>query len=377
MEDKFGLSRELEELKARNLYRERRLVQGLRVFCSNDYLGLRNHPEVLEEAERVLRSAGLGSGASQLVSGYTEHHRNLEEKLAEFKGAPCCVLFGSGYLANLGTIGALLGEKDAVFSDELNHASIVDACKLSKAQKFIYKHLDYSHLEELLRKHRRHYRRCLIVSDSVFSMDGDVADVKVLKRLAQDYECMLMLDEAHATGTVGSTGRGALEFFKEAWEDHVIIMGTLSKALGAYGAFVCGSKLLCDYLVNKARSLIFSTSLPPSVCAGARKALEVLEREPQRVNQLRSMEERLVGMLRHAGYGVLYHRTPILPVMTYSESRALELSKEFLEKGIFVQAIRYPTVPEGRARLRLTASLSYTEEDLSALEKALKSPSLR
>ncbi len=373
MKDKFGLLRELEELKALHLYRERRLAQGLKVFCSNDYLGLKGHPEVLEEAQRVLRSCGLGSGASQLVSGYTKYHRRLEEKLAGFKGTPCCVLFGSGYLANLGTIGALLSERDAVFSDELNHASIVDACRLSKANRFVYKHLDYLHLEELLKKHRKGYRRCLIVSDSVFSMDGDVADVRVLKRLAEDYECMLMLDEAHATGTVGETGRGSLELFRERWEDYIILMGSLSKALGAYGAFICGSQPLCEYLINKARSLIFSTSLPPSVCAGAQKAVEVLEREPQRVSWLRRMEERLVNMLGGSGYEVLYHLTPILPMITHSESRALELSKGFLEKGIFIQAIRYPAVPKGKARLRLTASLSYTEEDLFALERALKS----
>ena len=362
---------DIEHLKSLSLYRERKLVEGLKVLCSNDYLALRKHPEVIEESIKVLKEEGLGSCASQLVSGYTKYHRALEEKLAEFKGAPSCILFGSGYLANLGAISAFVDEKDIILSDELNHASIIDACRLSKANKFIYKHLDYDHLEEILKEHRKNYRRCLIVSDSVFSMDGDIADVRVLKKIAREYDCLLYLDEAHATGTIGETGRGSLELFGEEWEDYVVIMGTLSKAIGAYGAFVCASQAICNYLINKSRSLIFSTSLPPSVCAGARKAIEIIQREPERIKSLRGMEERMYSMLKDLGYEVYYSKTPILPIMVYSESKALSISSCLMEKGVFIQAIRYPTVPFGRARLRLTASLSYTDEDLTALREGL------
>ncbi len=355
---------EFASLRAKNLYRQRYLREGLLDICSNDYLALRDHPEVIEEAIRVLKEYGLGSSASALVSGYTKYHRDLEDKLSEFKGASCCVLFGSGYLANLGTIPALVGEGDLLLSDELNHASIIDACRLSKAKVLIYRHRDYEHLEDLLRSHRKDYKRCLIATDTVFSMDGDIADIKTLKGYAEGFDCMLYLDEAHATGVLGPSGRGGLEAFEERWEEYMVLMGTLSKALGSYGAFVCGSEVLCEYLVNRARSLIFSTSLPPSVCAGARKALEIIQREDWRVRKLKDQAEKIYRRLSMLGLEVFFHGTPILPIMVYEEDKALELRDKLLERGILLQAIRYPTVPKGKARLRLTASLRYTEEDL-------------
>ncbi len=361
------LRTELELLKEQSLYRRRLIREGLIDFCSNDYLGLKEHPEVVEEVIRVLKEYGLGSGASQLVSGYTKEHKALEEKLSEFKKVPNCVLFGSGYLANLGTIQALTSDKDLILSDELNHASIIDACRLSKAKVLIFKHRDYSHLEELLKAHRKDYRRCLIVSDTVFSMDGDVADIKVLKKLAKEYDCMLYLDEAHATGVLGKGGRGGLEAFNENWEEFMVIMGTLSKALGSYGAFVCGSELFCEYLVNKARSLIFSTSLPPCVCAGARKAIEIIQKEPERVSKLKEVSEYIFKKLKDLGFEVLYHHTPIIPLMIYDEKKAIHIRDSLFEKGIFLQAIRYPTVPLGKARLRLTGSLRYSKESLDLL----------
>ncbi|SHK54060.1 8-amino-7-oxononanoate synthase [Thermocrinis minervae] len=365
------LWKELRGLKELNLYRQRRLREGVKDFCSNDYLALRNHPEVVEEAIRVLREEGLGSGASQLVSGYSRYHMALEEDLAGFKGTECCVLFGSGYLANLGAIGALVGEKDVIFSDELNHASIIDGCRLSKAKVIVFKHRDYKHLEELLKEHRKNYRRALIISDSVFSMDGDIADLRELNRLAKEYDAILYLDEAHATGVLGTTGKGILEEFSQGWEGHMIIMGTLSKALGSYGAFVCGSKILCEYLVNKARSLIFSTSLPPSVCAGARKALEIIRREPQRIKRLKELTLYVYNRLKELHLDVLFYGTPIIPIMLYEEKKALEVSRALLEDGLFIQAIRYPTVPLKKARLRLTVSLNYTQEDVEILLSSL------
>ncbi|MCX7989684.1 MAG: 8-amino-7-oxononanoate synthase [Aquificaceae bacterium] len=367
------LREETNKLKEQNLYRKRLLREGLKDFCSNDYLALRDHPEVIEEAIKTLREYGLGSGASALVSGYTKHHKDLEDILADFKGLPCCVLFGSGYLANLGAIHALAGEGDALFSDELNHASIIDACRLSRARLFIYKHKDYEHLEELLKKVRKDYKGCFVVSDTVFSMDGDIAHIPTLKRLCEEYECLLYLDEAHATGVLGKSGMGGLEEFGEEWEEYLVLMGTLSKALGAYGAFVCGSEALCEYLVNRARSLIFSTSLPPAVCAGARRAVEILRREVWRVEKLRELSLRLYGELKGMGFEVYYNRTPILPLMVYEEKKAVELRDALLEKGILLQAIRYPTVQKNRARLRLTVSLRYSEEDLELLKDAMKS----
>jgi 8-amino-7-oxononanoate synthase len=368
------IEEELRKIQQQKLLRRRTLREGLIDLCSNDYLGLREHPEVKEEAIRVIKDYGVGSGASALVSGYTTHHKSLEEKLADFKGVPACVLFGSGYLANLGTIPALVSEGDMILSDQLNHASIIDACKLSRAKVFVFPHLDYERAEEVLKENRKAYRRCLLVSDSVFSMDGDIAHLPTLLKLSQEYDCMLMLDEAHATGTLGEKGKGILYAFGIPWQENIILMGTLSKALGSYGAFVCGSQRLVDYLINRARSLIFSTSLPPSLCASAKKALEVLEREEWMVPTLKSLAEDIYRRLSEMGFFVKFHSTPILPIMLYSEERALELAKYLLERGVFLQAIRYPTVPMGEARLRLTASLKYKKEDLEYFYTLLKSP---
>ena len=362
----------LNNLKQEHLFRQRRLREGLKDFCSNDYLGLRDHPEVKEEVIKVVKDYGLGSGASALVSGYTKHHRALEEELAHFKGTPACVLFGSGYLANLGTIPALVSERDLILSDRLNHASIVDACRLSKAKVLVFSHLDYQHAQELLEENRKNYKRCLIVSDSVFSMDGDVANLHKLLELAQEYDCMLFLDEAHATGILGERGKGILEEFGVKWQENIILMGTLSKAVGSYGAFVCGSDRLIDYLTNRARSLIFSTSLPPALCAGARKALQIIQRDWWMVGKVKSLAEEIYRHLSEIGLYVKFHRTPILPIMLYSEEKALRFSKGLFERGIFLQAIRYPAVPKGEARLRLTASLRYSKEDLKHLLDALR-----
>ncbi|MFN3814372.1 MAG: 8-amino-7-oxononanoate synthase, partial [Aquificaceae bacterium] len=358
-------------LKEEGLYRERKPREGLKDFCSNDYLALRDHPEVVEESQKVLKDYGLGSGASQLVSGYTKYHRALEDALTNFKGIPCCVLFGSGYLANL-SISCLVGEEDMILSDELNHASIIDGCKLSRAKVFVFRHKEYEQLEEVLQRERKNYRKCLIVSDTVFSMDGDVAHIPSLKKLAESYNCMLYLDEAHATGVLGKKGRGGLEEFSEEWEEYMIVMGTLSKALGSYGAFICGSEKLCQYLVNTARSLIFSTSLPPFVCAGAIKALKLLERDPSMVQRLKELSLKVYGDLKTLGLHVPFYQTPILPLMVYDEKRAVYIRERLLKEGIFLQAIRYPTVPVGKARLRLTVSLRYKEEDLNLLFSALK-----
>ncbi|EDP74699.1 8-amino-7-oxononanoate synthase [Hydrogenivirga sp. 128-5-R1-1] len=364
--------RELNRLREESLFRERRQIENLKDFCSNDYLGLRDHPEVVGSAVEALKRYGLGSGASQLVSGYTEVHRRLEEELARFKGTPACVLFGSGYLANVGAIPVLSGEGDLIVSDELNHASLIDGCRFSKADRRIFRHRDYEDLERILKAERGKYRRALIVTDSVFSMDGDLADLKALYELSENYECILYIDDAHATGTIGE-GRGSLREFGLPWKEHVVVMGTLSKALGSYGAFVCASAELTELLVNRARSLIFTTSLPPSLCAGALKSLELIEKNPDMVTRLRTLSERIYRELKALPFKVHFHGTPIIPLIVGEEAKALNISRKLLEEGIFLQAIRYPTVPRGSARLRLTVSLRYSEEDLELLIEKLKS----
>ncbi len=365
------IERYLTELNDRNLYRERVLRKDLIDLCSNDYLGLRNHPQVVEEARKVLEEEGLGSGASQLVSGWTEHHRELEEVLARLKGTPSCVLFGSGYLANIGTIPALAGEGDLILSDQLNHASIIDACRLSRAKTIVYRHRDYDHLKDILRKERENYTKVLIVTDSLFSMDGDVADLATIIELSEEFETMVYIDDAHATGTLGK-GKGSLEHFGITFRENIIIMGTLSKAIGAYGAFICGTEKLTEYLINTARSLIFTTSLPPPVCAGARRAVELILENPGWCDELRDLSEHTAKILKVLPAEVIYSGTPIIPIVIGEESKALSLEVNLRSKGYLVKAIRYPTVEKGRARLRLTVSLRYSRKTYEDFAEVLE-----
>jgi 8-amino-7-oxononanoate synthase len=364
------IEEELRDIQKQGLYRERRLLDGLLDFCSNDYLALSRHPRVIEASKKALTLYGLGSGASQLVSGYTQAHRELELALAKFKSTPSCLLFGSGFLANAGTIPALVGEGDLILSDELNHASIIDGCRLSRAERRIFKHTDYESVRKFLEKERHRYKKVLLITDGVFSMEGDIAHIPELYDICERFGCMLYIDEAHATGTIGN-GFGSLREFGLEWKEFVILMGTLSKALGSYGAFVCGSQELIELLVNRSRSLIFSTSLPPSMCAGARESLEIISSEPELIKRLKDMQDRIHNMLLSLGLEVIFHNTPIIPIVVGKEEKSLEIARRLSEKGIFLQAIRYPTVPRGRARLRLTASLRYSEEDLDRLKEAL------
>ncbi len=366
------LEEELKRLKGENLYRKRILREGLKDFCSNDYLGLKDHPRVVERSLKVLKEEGLGSGASQLVSGYTKHHRELEETLARFKGTPSCVLFGSGYMANVGTIPLLAGEGDLILSDELNHASLIDGCRLSKASRVVFRHRDYEQVENFLKRERHRFGRVLLVSDGVFSMDGDMADLKALSDLADRFDCILYIDDAHGTGTVGR-GKGTLEELGLEWKENIVLMGTLSKALGSYGAFVCGSEELTEYLVNKARSLIFTTSLPPAVCAGAVESVRIIEENPEMVSKLRKLSERIYHQLKELPVEVRFSGTPIIPLIVGEERKAVEIAGRLREEGILLQAIRYPTVPRGTARLRMTVSLRYEEEDIELLLEKLSS----
>jgi 8-amino-7-oxononanoate synthase len=378
----------LAELERLGLHRRLRLVsgpQGPRVLldgkpvlllCSNNYLGLADHPRVREAAADAAMRWGVGAGASRLVSGTMTIHRRVEERLSAWEGSEACLLFGSGYLANIGTIGALAGAGDAVFSDELNHASIVDGCRLSRAEIVVYRHLDTEHLEWSLRRHGgdgRHNsdgRRRLIVTDSVFSMDGDVAPLLEIVELAKEYGARVMVDEAHATGALGPGGRGAIAQAGLDGEVDVVV-GTLGKALGSYGAYVCADEEMVRYLINTARSLIFSTAPGPPAVAGALAALELLQERPHRVERLRSAALTLRRALALEGFLVAEQEMQIVPLLVGDEHAAMRLCKEALERGVFAQAIRPPTVPAGTSRLRLATMASHTAEELKLAARTL------
>jgi glycine C-acetyltransferase/8-amino-7-oxononanoate synthase len=363
----------LAELRQAGLHRRLRSIagpQGPRVqlggaevllLCSNNYLGFADHPRVRQAAADAAERYGAGAGASRLISGDMELHGKLEQRLADFKGTEAALLFGSGYLANAGTVAALAGEGEVVFSDELNHASIIDGCRLSKAETFIYRHRDLDHLESGLREAGE--RAALIVTDGVFSMDGDVTPLPDLAPLARRYGCRLMVDEAHGTGAIGPGGRGTVAAAGLSGEVDVIV-GTLGKALGGYGAYVCGSAELRDMLINTARPFIFSTAPPPPSVGAALAALELLASRPGVVEQLRRNAAVMRETLSEQGLDVGGSRTQIVPVMVGDARRTLALSERLLEGGVFAQGIRPPTVPPGTSRLRLTVMANHRTDEL-------------
>jgi 8-amino-7-oxononanoate synthase len=375
----------LAELERLGLTRRMRLISGpqgptvllegkpVLLLCSNNYLGLADHPRVREAAADAAMRWGVGAGASRLVSGTMTIHGRLEERLAAFKGSESCLLFGSGYLANLGVIGALAGPGDIVFSDELNHASIVDGCRLSRAEVVVYRHRDVEHLEWSIRRQsggRDGQGRRLIATDSVFSMDGDVAPLEALAELAQAYDARMLVDEAHAIGNLGPDGRGAVA--EAGLEGEIdVTVGTLGKALGSYGAYVCASAEMIRYLLNTARSLIFSTAPPPPAVAGALAALELLRERPHRVQRLRSNARVLRRALAAQGFPVSDSEMHIVPLIVGEERATMRFCQEAIERGVFAQAIRPPTVPEGTSRLRLTVMASHTAAELGTAAAAL------
>jgi 8-amino-7-oxononanoate synthase len=370
----------LEEIRARGLYRRLRCVsgpQGPRVLldgrpvlllCSNNYLGLADHPRVREAAAEAAMRYGAGSGASRLISGNMTIHRRLEEQLAAFKGAETCLLFGSGFLANAGVVAALAREGDVVFSDALNHASIVDGCRLSRAETFVYDHCDVDHLEWGLQQAEG--RGSLIVTDGVFSMDGDVAPLLDIVELAQRYDARVMVDDAHGTGCVGPDGRGLVA--QCGLEEEVdVVVGTLGKALGSYGAYVLCDTSMAKYLINTARTLIFSTALPPPAVAAALAALELLREQPRRVEKLQRNSRVMREALQEAGMPVADGDTPIVPLIVGDADAAVRASDRALEQGVFAQAIRPPTVPAGSSRLRLAVMASHTKSELREAARVL------
>jgi len=374
-----SLKEDIEKLKKENLYRER-IVLGvdkkIKILCSNDYLNLSENPFVKLGAIEATLRFGAGSTGSQLVSGYLEIHREIEEILRFLKKTEKCITVGSGYLANIGLIPALADKpEDLIISDQLNHASIIDGVRLSKAKKVIYPHKDTAFIKKFLEKERNKYRRCLIITDGVFSMDGDIAPLHKLIQLAEKYECFLIVDDAHATGTIGYS---TLDFYNiQTIPEYVIQMGTFSKAIGSYGAYICASETIIEYLVNKARSIIFSTSLPPSVLGAVKNAL-MLIKEKKLTKQLMKLSQEIKTIFKKKNIPIGEsgkYPTPIVPIMVFDEEKALELKKILWKEGFFIQAIRYPTVPRGKARLRLTISLKYEksvyEELIEILEKTI------
>lgn len=373
---------ELRRLENETLARTRRVVaplaggwcvvsgRRLRNFASNDYLDLARDPRVVAAAELALRDCGAGAGASALVCGRTPWHEALEERLARFENQPSAVLFPTGSAANCGTICALVGPGDDVYSDRLNHASLIDGCRLSGARVHVFPHRDLGELERTL-KHGDGNGRKLIVVDSVFSMDGDLAPLADLCDIADRCGAMLLVDEAHATGVFGDRGRGVCEI--AGVESRVVVrVGTLSKALGSMGGFVAGPRPLTDWLWNRARTQIYSTALPPSACAAAAAAVDLVEQEPDRRMRLLRTAELLRDLLAAAGVEIVCDSTgPIIPIVLNAADRAVRIAARLEHSGFLVGAIRPPSVPAGTSRLRISVSAAHTADDAARLAGAL------
>lgn len=373
---------QLDQWDASGLRRRRRVVtplpdgwslvdgRRLRNFAGNDYLNLAQHPEVLAAAQIAVTQAGVGSQGSALVCGRTPWHVQLEQRLARFEGEDAGILFPTGMAANVGTITALAGANDVIFCDRFNHASLVDGCHLSEAKFRVYRHAELDRLAEHLHA-SANYRRRFIVTDTVFSMDGDLAPLPELCQLAERFHAHLIVDEAHATGVFGSTGRGVCEHFGVT-ERVAVRVGTLSKALGALGGFVCGSSDLIDVLWNSARTQMFSTALPPAICAAAAAALDVVHREPERLTQLQQLYQQFRADLNHRGVTPLAGSVgPIVPIIVQSPQVAVQVAAKLEERGYLVGAIRPPTVPEGTSRLRISLSLAHSAADLATFADAV------
>jgi glycine C-acetyltransferase/8-amino-7-oxononanoate synthase len=370
---RVDLERELDTVKQEHLFRSLRVMGpagDLLVFADNDYLGLAQHPRVVRALIYSAEKFGAGAAASRLISGTSELHDLLERRIAEFKNKEAALIFGSGYLANLGAIGALAGEKDLIVIDKLCHASIIDGCRLSGATLRVYPHRNVDKLKSIL-EGGGSFRRKLIVTDSVFSMDGDLAPLRELVAVKKKYAAQLMIDEAHGTGVFGNHGRGVAEYL--GVEDEIdVSMGTLSKAVGLMGGFVAGSSVLIDYLINFSRPFIFSTAMPPAIAGAAIESLCEIEQEPELRQRLWQNVLRVRQGLAGLGYSVGASESPIIPILIGDEKKALRMSKFLLAKKIYIPAIRYPAVGKGKARLRLTVSSRHVPADLERLFAALR-----
>lgn len=380
-EDFYPFAAELAALQQQNLYRRRRVIEGpqavvvqvagrqLLNFCSNDYLGLANHPEVIAAFKRGADRYGAGSGSAHLVCGHSQAHHELEEELAEFTGRQRALLFSTGYMANLGVISALLGRNDHVFEDRLNHASLLDGGLLSRAHFKRYRHGDMAELAAGLANLAG--GKALIVSDGVFSMDGDLAPVRTMVELAGEYQAGLMIDDAHGFGVLGTNGGGVAEHFGLDQQQLPILVGTLGKAFGSFGAFVVGSEDLIELLIQKARSYVFTTAMPAAVAEASRASLRLLRGEGWRRQHLQELIAYFRAGAEHVGLQLMPSATAIQPILIGDSGEAAELSAVLMERGFWVGAIRPPTVPHGTARLRVTLTAQHQVQQVDALLEAL------
>lgn len=370
---------ELQELRSKGLWRWPRLLEGAQSavarydgrelinLASNNYLGLANHPALKAAALEAIATTGVGSGAVRTIAGNMAIHQQLESELAVFKRTEAALLFQSGFTANAGTVAALLGREDVVVSDELNHASIIDGCRLSGADKKVFPHGNVGAARQMLAECRG-ARRVLLITDGVFSMDGDIAPLRELVEAAEEFGAIMMLDDAHASGVLGRAGRGTVDHFDLHGRVHIQV-GTLSKAFAGLGGYVAGSRSLVDLLMHRARPLLFSTSHPPSVAASALAGVRLVQQSPELISRLWENARYFKEGLREAGFDIGTSETPITPVIVRDELRALRLSDQLFEEGVFAVGIVFPTVPRGRARVRTIVTAEHTREHLDrALE---------
>jgi glycine C-acetyltransferase len=332
-------------------------------LASNNYLGLTTHPKLMEAALEATRKFGVGSGAVRTISGTMSLHMQLEERIARFKHSEACVVFQSGFAANAGTVSAVLGPEDHIISDELNHASIIDGCRLSKAKIHVFRHKDVNAAERILQELGSVSGRKLLITDGVFSMDGDIGALSGLTKIAESHGAIMMVDDAHASGVLGRNGRGTVDHFDLHGRVHIQV-GTLSKAIGVLGGYVCGSRDLIEFLYHRARPFLFSTSHPPAVAAACMAAFDVLEQEPERMQNLWDNTKYFKQGLTAAGFDTGVSETPITPVIVGEAKTAHQLSAALFEEGVLATGIGYPTVPEGKARVRTIVTATHTRQQL-------------
>lgn len=332
-------------------------------LASNNYLGLTTHPKLVKAAIEAARKYGAGSGAVRTISGTMDLHMELERRIARFKNVESCVVFQSGFAANAGTVSAILGPEDHIISDELNHASIIDGCRLSKAKIHVFPHRDAAAAAAKLDALRDATGRKLLITDGVFSMDGDIGPLPELVAVAETYGAIMMVDDAHSSGVLGRNGRGTIDHFGLHGRVDIQV-GTLSKAVGVLGGYVCGSRDLVEYLYHRARPFLFSTSHPPAVSAACLAAFDILEQEPERIEQLWRNTRRFQKALREAGFSTGNSETPITPIIVGQGRTAFEFSRGLFEEGLLATGIGYPTVPEGKARVRTIVTATHTDEQL-------------
>jgi glycine C-acetyltransferase len=381
------LTDELNKLREQKLYQKLRILEteqkpvarfdGREVInlSSNNYLGLTTHPKLKQRALEAIEQWGVGSGAVRTIAGTMSLHMALEEKIAKFKHVEASVVFQSGFVANAGTVQAILGREDIIISDELNHASIIDGCRLSRAAIKVFPHKDVEACEKILKEIQNHSGRKLLITDGVFSMDGDIAPLPGLVELAEKYGCIMMIDDAHASGVLGRNGRGTVDHYNLHGRVDIQV-GTLSKAIGALGGYVCATRDTIEFLYHRARPFLFSTSHPPSVAATCLAAFEVLEEEPQLTEKLWANTRSFKAGLQKLGFNTGMSETPITPVIVGDAALAHEFSRQLFAEGVFAQSLGFPTVPHGKARIRTIVTATHSQAELSQalqiLEKVAK-----